>query len=648
MRRPLRIGLDLTLLRPDRVTGVERYAQNLALALLETEAEGFEWVLFFRYDVPPAFERHRGRCGMLVSPFHNRVLTDQLWLPAIARRARLDLLHFPAYPAPPTYRGRFVLTVHDAAMWCYPDLVSSGARHYYRRLFPQAIRRAERILTDSEFSGQELRSIFGLAPEQVIPVLPGLDPAFLEPPPARRERCERFVLTVGTIEPRKNLSRLIEAMDLLPERHAQVPLVVVGRKGWQDPAGLIRSLAPVRWLGAVEDAQLRELYQTATAFAFPSLYEGFGLPLLEAMAQGAPCLASQAGSLPEIGAESCLYADPTSAADWAEKLTRLLDEPELRQELSARGLERSRAFRWRGTARQTAELYRAFAARPRRVRILSTEIDRVTQQEAAERVAALVESGEGGLIVTPNVDHLLILRHDPEFQEIYRHASLVLADGMPLVWASWLLGRPLPERVAGSDLLPRLCALASRRGLRVFFLGGRSETLPGSLERLRQKFPQLPLAGAYAPPFGFEHDAAEEQRTLSAVLEAKPDLLFVCLGAPKQEKFLWRHRAELGGIVGIGVGISLDFLTGRIRRAPLWMRRAGLEWLHRLHQEPRRLLPRYVRDAAFPGLLLAQLVREGRQTARHAPERPLPAVPLAERSTQARQAQSLWPYPGDS
>src|SRR6186997_1065740 len=138
MNRPLRIGLDLTWLQPHRVTGLERYARNLALLLLSSETEDVEWVLFFRYGVPLAFERFRARATMLVSPFYNRPLTDQWWLPAVARRARLDLMHFPAYPAPPAYRGRFVLTVHDAALWRFPELVSPGARHYYRRLFPQA------------------------------------------------------------------------------------------------------------------------------------------------------------------------------------------------------------------------------------------------------------------------------------------------------------------------------------------------------------------------------------------------------------------------------------------------------------------------------------------------------------------------------
>ena len=542
MRRSLRIGLDLTLLRPDRVTGVERYAQNLALALLETQSADFEWVLFFRDGVPPVFERYRGRCGMLVSPFLNRVLTDQLWLPAVARRARLDLLHFPAYPASPAYRNRFVLTIHDATMWRYPELVSRGTRHYYRPLFPQAIRRAQRILTVSEFSQRELCSIFGLAMDRVVPVLEGLDPAFLEPASRPRETPKGFILTVGTIEPRKNLARLVEAMDLLPARHADVPLLIAGRRGWSGPDNLPKGRAPVRWLGAIDDERLRELYRTATAFAFPSLYEGFGLPLIEAMGQGAPCVASRAGSLPEVGANCCLYADPQSSSEWAEKLTRLLDDRALRLELAARGLARSRAFRWEETARRTAQVYRLAAEQPGRVRILGARVDRVTQNGAAERVAALILSGEGGLIVTPNVDHLRILRLDPEFQEIYAHATLVLADGMPLVWASWILGRRLPERVAGSDLLPRLCALAARRGFRVFFLGGRPDTLPASLATLRQMFPQLVVAGGYAPPFGFEQDAAEERRALAAILEAKPDLVFVCLGAPKQEKFLWRHR----------------------------------------------------------------------------------------------------------
>lgn len=254
---------------------------------------------------------------------------------------------------------------------------------------------------------------------------------------------------------------------------------------------------------------------------------------------------------------------------------------------------------------------------PDRVQILGAQVHRISLQETVAWMMQRAQGSEGGLVVTPNVDHLMNLRKDPEFQEIYQAAALVVADGMPLVWASKLLGKPVPERVAGSDLLPHLCQAAARTQCRVFFLGGQPEGLEASMEKVREKYPDLPIAGAISPPFGFEQDPAYEAQLLEQIRETSPDLLLIGLGSPKQEKFWFRHRAQLEGILCMGVGIGIDFLAGSMSRAPLWMQKSGLEWTHRLFKEPGRLWKRYlVKGMRFPGLVLLQVLSQGRQKAR--------------------------------
>jgi N-acetylglucosaminyldiphosphoundecaprenol N-acetyl-beta-D-mannosaminyltransferase len=171
----------------------------------------------------------------------------------------------------------------------------------------------------------------------------------------------------------------------------------------------------------------------------------------------------------------------------------------------------------------------------------------------------------------------------------------VVCDGTPVRWASNLLGNPLPERVAGADLVPRLIDLAATRNYRLFFLGATPEANAQAVANLHARFPNLNISGHYSPPFRplseLDHDEIAER-----IHAAKPDLLFVAFGCPKAEKWIARHYRSLGVPVTIGVGATIDFLAGRVKRAPVWMQQAGLEWLFRLGQEPRRLFRRYATD----------------------------------------------------
>jgi N-acetylglucosaminyldiphosphoundecaprenol N-acetyl-beta-D-mannosaminyltransferase len=213
--------------------------------------------------------------------------------------------------------------------------------------------------------------------------------------------------------------------------------------------------------------------------------------------------------------------------------------------------------------------------------------------QAIEAIDELVVARCPAMVVTPNADHLIRAHRDGSYAELVGQADLVLVDSQPLVWASRLAGRPLCERVAGSDLFPLLCGHAAKRGYRVFFLGGD----PGAAERardvLQRRYPGLLVAGTHCPPYGFENDGRLRRQALEAVRSARPDILFVGLGSPKQERWIADHRYELGPMVIIGVGISFSFEAGHIKRAPRWMRRFGLEWLHRVGHEPRRLASRY-------------------------------------------------------
>ncbi len=248
--------------------------------------------------------------------------------------------------------------------------------------------------------------------------------------------------------------------------------------------------------------------------------------------------------------------------------------------------------------------------------LLGIPFDNVTLGDAVGQIEQMVASGQPHYLVTANVDFLAQAQKDAELRRILCDAHLVLCDGTPLVWASRLLGNPLPQRVAGADLVPLLIQLAAEKRYRLFFLGAAPESAAKAVERLRKQYPNLPLAGWYSPPFNklLEMDHAEAERRIR---EARPDLLFVSLGCPKQEKWIAMHYRSLGVPVSVGVGATLDFLAGQVKRAPVWMQRSGLEWIFRLLQEPRRLFRRYVRDLwFFASSIIPQwwfLRRHGRQ-----------------------------------
>jgi N-acetylglucosaminyldiphosphoundecaprenol N-acetyl-beta-D-mannosaminyltransferase len=243
------------------------------------------------------------------------------------------------------------------------------------------------------------------------------------------------------------------------------------------------------------------------------------------------------------------------------------------------------------------------------VTMFGMSIDSLDMGESVETVYQWCQSPRERrclYVVTPNVDHAVMFQSNPCLREAYREAALVLADGAPVVWASRLLGRRLPERVAGSDLAPALFARADagERPLRVFLLGAAPGVADRAAANIVSRWPRVEVVGVLSPPLGFETLRAENERIFAAVAAARPDLLILGLGAPKQELWIHEHADQLQAKVALCIGATIDFLAGQKSRAPRWMRRAGLEWFHRLASEPGRLAKRYLRDAwIFPQLV---------------------------------------------
>jgi N-acetylglucosaminyldiphosphoundecaprenol N-acetyl-beta-D-mannosaminyltransferase len=235
---------------------------------------------------------------------------------------------------------------------------------------------------------------------------------------------------------------------------------------------------------------------------------------------------------------------------------------------------------------------------PRVIILLGVPFHDVTMQETLVYIDALIARGEPGYIATANLDFAAQASGDVELQRILWESELVLCDGTPLVWASRWLGAPLRERVAGSDLMPHLLAHAAEKGHRLFLLGATDEVLEKAAAKCRERYPNLNICGAFSPSHAKLLDL-DHSRIESRIRESKPDILLVAMGCPKQEKWIYMNYRNLGVPVSMGVGASLDFMAGKFRRAPIWMRASGLEWVFRLLQEPRRLFNRYYLDLLF-------------------------------------------------
>lgn len=326
----MRIGFDVSPLAQTRA-GTARYVTALADALDAVPDVRLERLTFGGPGRPAALAR------------------DLYWyLGALAVRGGLDVLHCTTYRAPLRSRLPVVVTVHDLAVLRHPGLFPAWTRLYGRTLLAPVLRAAARVIAVSEFTKREVAELAGVPAERIRVVPNAADPAFSPDGPAAEGD---YVLAVGTLEPRKNLPRLVEAV-----RALGVELRVVGAEGW---GGVRVDGTGVRWLGRLEDEEVARLYRGALCFAYPSLYEGFGIPVLEAMRCGAPVVTSAGTVMEEVAGGAAELVDPYDPAAIAAGIERALAR---RDELRAAGLERAARFTWTAAAEATAAVYRELAA----------------------------------------------------------------------------------------------------------------------------------------------------------------------------------------------------------------------------------------------------------------------------------------------
>ncbi len=377
----VRIGIDYTAAVKQRA-GIGRYTRNLIGALAEVDAQN-EYALFVAGGRTEKDDLRSWPANFRVRsvPLSDRwmhILWQRLRLPVPVQAVTgpLDLFHSPDFVLPPTGRTPTILTVHDLSFLRVPECYLPGFRRYLERAVTRAVGRAEWILADSESTRRDLMGLMAVEPDRVSVIYPGVEPRFH---PVRDSEVlnrvrdhynlpERFVLGLGTLQPRKNFPGLVDGFGRLVQGigNGELQLVVVGSKGWMcedtyAAAAKVGLEDRVHFPGFVEDDDLPALYSLAVAFAFPTWYEGFGLPVLEAMACGTPVVTADNSSLPEVVGQAGLLVDAGDADALAGALARLLGDEALRAQLAAAGIEQARQFTWTAAARQLLTVYQSFA-----------------------------------------------------------------------------------------------------------------------------------------------------------------------------------------------------------------------------------------------------------------------------------------------
>ncbi len=387
----MRIGIDCRkILNPEagEVGGVAHYTHYLVRELLKLDEKN-EYILFFDNRILSTKPYEQKNVTIRQFPFYQYkrylpIAYSHMLISAFITREKLDLFHSPATILPYLYTGRSVITVHDFAIYehadWFPSKYLSRQQLSTHMLVPRSVRAAEKIIAISEHTKKDLKKHFHVSESRVHVIPLGVSRESVTPDASAKTKAhfrlpEHFFLFLGTIEPRKNIEGLIAAFRVaFPKLKVAKTLVVAGGRGWKNES-IFKAVAfankalepwqgghpPVRFLGPVTHEHKLALIAGATAFVWPSLYEGFGLPVLEAMSLGAPVLTSNTTSLPEVVGDAALLVNPNSEREIAEALVRLDHDEPLRMALREKGREHSQQFSWKTTAEKTLEVYRKVA-----------------------------------------------------------------------------------------------------------------------------------------------------------------------------------------------------------------------------------------------------------------------------------------------
>ncbi len=375
----MRITFDATAIPPNRA-GAGVYIFSLVKALAGIDAVN-KYVIFAKAEHVQEFDITQPNFEFVPVPAAStlrRLLWEQVTLPSEIRRRGTDTLHSPHYTMPLAVPCRTVVTFHDMTYLMMPELHPRFHRRFFPAMMRRSARRADRLIAVSESTRRDMIRLLGLSPDKIAATPLAAGPAFYVPPAAEvGGACSRYGLTpgsyllyVGVLEPRKNVPHLLEAYARIAARFPEVPLVIAGKKGWMHDAIFQRVTTlglekQVRFPGYVPEEDLPRLYRGARAFVYPSRYEGFGLPVLEAMQCGVPVITSNVSSMPEVTGEAALLAAPDDVGGLSEAMARLLTDDGLARDLIARGLAQAAGFTWKRCARETLAVYEACLDAPK-------------------------------------------------------------------------------------------------------------------------------------------------------------------------------------------------------------------------------------------------------------------------------------------
>jgi bacterial polymer biosynthesis proteins, WecB/TagA/CpsF family len=489
-------------------------------------------------------------------------------------------------------------------------------------------RHAALVIANSSFtSAQAVR----LGPLKRAPIV--VSPGVVLPTRERtsRPRARAGILFVGRLTPEKGVRELLVAVAGLP-RPRENPLTVVGEGAQRSELEGLAAALPIEatFLGPLPPSKVAELMDRAAIVAMPSTYEEpLGLVAIEGMAHGALVVATRTGGLAEtiVDGVNAFAVAPGDVSGLTDALQRAITLDNSAAEAMRRAalatavvhdvdssvqasLSAYASLRTNGRNRgSSAEARSSSHLQWRRVRVGAVPVDDLSLDETLAVVDDFVAARGPHRYVAINVSKVVQASRDPDLRRIIGDTDVLTADGLPIVWASRLLGRPLRERVSGIDLMNALIARAAERGYSIFFLGAHQAIVEAVVNRARSEFPSLAVAGWQNGYW----QSDEEEAVVREIAAAKPDILFVAMGSPRKEEFLDRWQTLMDVPFAMGVGGSFDVYAGVVRRAPRVLQRLGLEWLFRVSQEPRRLLGRYVADAPrFAGIVVRDWIRSKR------------------------------------
>lgn len=564
-------------------SGVSVYLREIVTAL---EKAGHTLTLVVEEDAASEFSRFKQiRLRKRLAVFS--MLYTLFILPWCIRWKEFDLCILPAANrrAFCRYPVFTIAVVHDLSQYHIPTKYDCFRMFYIKRILPHFVRKAQAVVAVSRSTKRDLVEFWRIPEERVHVIYNGFQPL---PTPADPVEKRKQILYVSRIEhPGKNHRNLLIAFELLPQELRQTYTLVMPGAAWDGAKEVFdyaeHSPCHDRFCfpGFVRKEDLPVLYAQSSMYIFPSLFEGFGLSLLEAMAANLPCACSRTSSLGELGDGAAELFDPASPHEIMQAMRRILTTPERQQELRAAGRIRAAAFNWQKAADELVRI------RQRKIaHIFGVPFFTGTMEEALQQLDELVQSRMNHHVAFVNAHCLNLAYSNDDYRRILNRCSAVFADGVGVKIGARQYGFWVEENVNGTDLFP----LLAQKPYRIYLLGGAPGVAQAAMQKARADYPVAEFVGCGD---GFFREKTQE-KLFAELRTLKPEIVLTAMGVPLQEMWIHRHLSEFPGCVVIGVGGLLDFVSGRIPRAPKWMRKSGLEWSYRLYQEPVRLFKRYI------------------------------------------------------